>query len=345
MDQASPSRSAIPPIGATKTVTTRDGRISPISRSAIRTGRSSSTIMADPAAGSRRASSQIQHRSIGCDSYAWTGPASGQSSPQKTRTYAGWADDLITIADALGHHEFGVTGWSEGGPWALAAAAYIDPASTAPRQQHRGRKLRNVRRQLGSGSAFQSRRAGRIPRPAFRARLPPHVCGPWPDRRTLPRDLRQAIAESRQRLRSPDPASTGFRNRLLRSKRRMLRSRQRRAGSRQRAPLSALGFRRDEQSNGRSTCGRDWMIGLSRLPSTRRWPTGCPERCGIRSREPAFRGCRLGRRGVRDHGRGTRRLAPICSSPAGPTQNDGPPNRSVWSNACRPRVPNRSPRR
>jgi hypothetical protein len=34
---------------------------------------------------------------------------------------------LITIADALGYREFGVTGWSEGGPWALAAAAYIDP--------------------------------------------------------------------------------------------------------------------------------------------------------------------------------------------------------------------------
>jgi pimeloyl-ACP methyl ester carboxylesterase len=34
---------------------------------------------------------------------------------------------LVTIADALGYHAFGVTGWSEGGPWALAAAAYIDP--------------------------------------------------------------------------------------------------------------------------------------------------------------------------------------------------------------------------
>jgi pimeloyl-ACP methyl ester carboxylesterase len=51
----------------------------------------------------------------------------GRSSPQRTRTYAGWADDLTTIADALGYREFGVTGWSEGGPWALAAAAYIDP--------------------------------------------------------------------------------------------------------------------------------------------------------------------------------------------------------------------------
>ena len=54
-------------------------------------------------------------------------PGIGQSSRQKTRTYAGWADDLATIANALGHREFGVTGWSEGGPWALAAAAYIDP--------------------------------------------------------------------------------------------------------------------------------------------------------------------------------------------------------------------------
>ena len=55
-------------------------------------------------------------------------PGMGQSSPQKARTYSGWADDLIAIADALGFDEFGVTGWSEGGPWALAAAAYIDPS-------------------------------------------------------------------------------------------------------------------------------------------------------------------------------------------------------------------------
>ena len=53
-------------------------------------------------------------------------PGIGQSSRQKNRSYAGWTDDLLAIADALGHQEFGVTGWSEGGPWALAAAAYID---------------------------------------------------------------------------------------------------------------------------------------------------------------------------------------------------------------------------
>lgn len=55
-------------------------------------------------------------------------PGMGQSGPQRGRTFAGWADDLTAIADALSCREFGVTGWSEGGPWALAAAAYIDPA-------------------------------------------------------------------------------------------------------------------------------------------------------------------------------------------------------------------------
>jgi pimeloyl-ACP methyl ester carboxylesterase len=55
-------------------------------------------------------------------------PGIGQSSPQANRSYAGWADDMTAIADALGQRSFGVTGWSEGGPWALAAAAYIDPA-------------------------------------------------------------------------------------------------------------------------------------------------------------------------------------------------------------------------
>lgn len=55
-------------------------------------------------------------------------PGIGQSSPQSPRSYMGWAEDLTAVADALGHKTFGVTGWSEGGPWALAAAAYIDPA-------------------------------------------------------------------------------------------------------------------------------------------------------------------------------------------------------------------------
>jgi pimeloyl-ACP methyl ester carboxylesterase len=55
-------------------------------------------------------------------------PGMGQSTSQKHRSYSSWAVDLVAVADALGYREFGVTGWSEGGPWALAAAAYIDPA-------------------------------------------------------------------------------------------------------------------------------------------------------------------------------------------------------------------------
>lgn len=54
-------------------------------------------------------------------------PGTGQSSPQDNRTFEDWADDLVTLADALGYQQFGVSGWSEGGPWAMAAAAYVDP--------------------------------------------------------------------------------------------------------------------------------------------------------------------------------------------------------------------------
>lgn len=54
-------------------------------------------------------------------------PGIGRSSPHPERTYATWADDLTAIADALGYGRFGVSGWSEGGPWPLAAAFYIDP--------------------------------------------------------------------------------------------------------------------------------------------------------------------------------------------------------------------------
>lgn len=55
-------------------------------------------------------------------------PGIGGSDAQPGRTFQGWADDLLRLADALGAQRFAVTGWSEGGPWALAAAAYLDPA-------------------------------------------------------------------------------------------------------------------------------------------------------------------------------------------------------------------------
>jgi len=55
-------------------------------------------------------------------------PGQGKSDPQHGRTFAGWAADLEAIANAFETDRFAVTGWSEGGPWALAAAAYLDPA-------------------------------------------------------------------------------------------------------------------------------------------------------------------------------------------------------------------------
>jgi pimeloyl-ACP methyl ester carboxylesterase len=55
-------------------------------------------------------------------------PGIGGSDLQPGRTFEGWADDLLRLADSFGATHFAVTGWSEGGPWALAAAAYLDPA-------------------------------------------------------------------------------------------------------------------------------------------------------------------------------------------------------------------------
>jgi pimeloyl-ACP methyl ester carboxylesterase len=55
-------------------------------------------------------------------------PGIGGSDPQPGRTFESWTDDLLLLADAFGARQFAVTGWSEGGPWALAAAAYLDPA-------------------------------------------------------------------------------------------------------------------------------------------------------------------------------------------------------------------------
>jgi pimeloyl-ACP methyl ester carboxylesterase len=54
-------------------------------------------------------------------------PGMGGSDLQPGRTFESWADDLLLLADSFGADRFAVTGWSEGGPWALAAAAYLDP--------------------------------------------------------------------------------------------------------------------------------------------------------------------------------------------------------------------------
>jgi pimeloyl-ACP methyl ester carboxylesterase len=54
-------------------------------------------------------------------------PGIGRSDPLPGYTFAGWSDDLVTVADALGAERFGVSGASAGSAWALAAATHIDP--------------------------------------------------------------------------------------------------------------------------------------------------------------------------------------------------------------------------
>ena len=119
--------SALPPVGPTRTATTRDGR----TLAYVEVGDSEGPLVIHNHGGpSSRLEARLLARPASNNRLRLVcvdRPGIGQSSPQKTRTYAGWADDLTTIADALGHDAFGVTGWSEGGPWALAAAAYIDP--------------------------------------------------------------------------------------------------------------------------------------------------------------------------------------------------------------------------
>ena len=52
-------------------------------------------------------------------------PGYGRSDPQHDRSLAGWANDVASLADALGLDRFAVVGVSGGGPHALACAAVI----------------------------------------------------------------------------------------------------------------------------------------------------------------------------------------------------------------------------
>lgn len=58
-------------------------------------------------------------------------PGIGLSTPHPGRSLGQWADDVTGVADGLGVERFAVTGWSEGGPAALACAAGIPAARLA----------------------------------------------------------------------------------------------------------------------------------------------------------------------------------------------------------------------
>ena len=118
----------LPPVGETRFVETLDGR----KLAYVEFGDPSSPLVIHNHGGP---SSRLEGRllangatSNGFRLVSVDRPGIGRSTPQKYRSYESWANDLLTIADALGYREFGVSGWSEGGPWPLAAAAYLDPA-------------------------------------------------------------------------------------------------------------------------------------------------------------------------------------------------------------------------
>lgn len=117
----------LPPVGETKFVGTRDGR----KLAYVEFGNPQSPLVIHNHGGP---SSRLEGRLLangairnGLRLVSVDRPGIGGSTPQMGRSYESWANDLLTIADALGYREFGVSGWSEGGPWPLAAAAYLDP--------------------------------------------------------------------------------------------------------------------------------------------------------------------------------------------------------------------------
>jgi pimeloyl-ACP methyl ester carboxylesterase len=58
-------------------------------------------------------------------------PGFGLSDFKRGRTLAGWPDDVVEAADALGIDRFAVLGYSGGGPYAAACAARIPERLTA----------------------------------------------------------------------------------------------------------------------------------------------------------------------------------------------------------------------
>lgn len=114
-------------VGAQRSVTTADGR----TLSTIAVGDLDGALVLHQHGGpSSRLEARLfdaPARALGLCVVGIDRPGIGHSSARSPRTFAGWAADLLCVADAYEYEHFAVTGWSEGGPWALAAAAYLSP--------------------------------------------------------------------------------------------------------------------------------------------------------------------------------------------------------------------------
>ena len=126
-------------------------------------------------------------------------PGMGQSSAQKARTYSGWADDLVTVADALGCSDVRGDGLVGGRPVGAGRGGLHRSRPPSPRQQHRPGQLRRIRGQLGGAVPFEDRCARRIVGAAVQARLPADVRRTRVVRQAIPGQLRQTDPQHRQR--------------------------------------------------------------------------------------------------------------------------------------------------
>ena len=213
-------------------------------------------------------------------------PGIGRSTPQKDRSYESWANDLLTIADALGYQEFGVSGWSEGGPWPLAAAAYLDPA-----------RLRHVTSIAGGnygtfGDMWAAKFMDKIDTFGgqlalhHRFAVPPHVRNPRSRcqhfRKSYIKTLIKMVNGYDAKLLSDPAIAEAFADMSAECFAQ---------GSEPLVDDAELLYRRwafdvTQDRHDRCTCGRAPKTTSSRTRSTRRSRTACLGRCGTRSRVP-----------------------------------------------------------
>jgi pimeloyl-ACP methyl ester carboxylesterase len=207
--RADTSTPTIPPIGPTKTVAAKDGR----NLAYLEVGDPRGPLVIHNHGGP---SSRLEARLFATSAsrnrlrlICVDRPGMGQSSPQEVRTFSGWADDLVTIANALGYHEFGVTGWSGGGPWALAAAAYIDSGRLRHVSSIAGASYGTfgdnwAADRLSKADAFGGTLALRL-RPGFRLMYATLGIAARHFRRTFVKQLRKSVNDyDRQILLRPD---------------------------------------------------------------------------------------------------------------------------------------------